>query len=504
MPEKKEQPVVNEEEKLENSKKIDLYINNNDADAEQGISIMNVFSTLGKRFHLYIFVMIIGLLAGLLVPTMMYTLKDRNESAITVLGLDYAQAEQGKAPDGSDLDISYIKSSYIVQNALSNVTLTKEVTTAQVQSNLTITGILTDETKQRIEIINKLEELKNNDYAKLLAELKLNYRAQYIISINNVFKSDNSKTILPSTDLSHLLSAIMNAYSEYFIETYSNKVMPSNLIEAVNVDTLDFMDVLDKIVYFYDYLVEYCNDKAAFLPGFRASNGKSFKDFASIIQTENNTRIDEYYSYVYLNNVYKFPEVTITNYKIQKRDAELELGSVNAEITATKNSIANYKPDKVVINNQDGSTPMTVEVTSDYYNDLVLKLQSLNETKSGLEERISVLNERINRLEDPTTLGTAEQVAKASQYMETALTYARNLYKMVSDTSKELYSSNAYRNKFMHSITTYKSERFSDNLKMFGIGAAAGLGLGLIIWVADAFIIEFKNVKRKNDLREDQ
>ena len=81
MPEKKEQQVVNKEEKLDSSKKIDLYINNSDADSEQGISVMNFFSTLGKRFHLYVFVMVIGLLVGLLVPTMMYTFKDKKESA---------------------------------------------------------------------------------------------------------------------------------------------------------------------------------------------------------------------------------------------------------------------------------------------------------------------------------------------------------------------------------------------------------------------------------------
>ena len=218
MPEKKEQQAVNKEETLDSSKKIDLYINSSDEDSEQGISIMNIFATLGKRFHIYIFVMIIGLLAGLLVPTMMYTFKDKSETAVTVLSLDYVEADEGKAPDGTDLDISYIKSSYIIQNALSNVTLSKSISVAQVQSNLTITGILTDETKQKIEIINKLEEIKNVDYAKLLTELKLKYRAQYILSINNIFRDGGNKTILSSTDLSHLLGAITSSYADYFIE----------------------------------------------------------------------------------------------------------------------------------------------------------------------------------------------------------------------------------------------------------------------------------------------
>lgn len=503
MPEKKEQQVVNKEEKLDSSKKIDLYINNSDADSEQGISVMNFFSTLGKRFHLYVFVMVIGLLIGLLVPTMMYTFKDKSETAVTVLNLDYEEADKGKAPDGTDLDISYIKSSYIIQNALSNVTLTKRVSTAQVQSNLTITGILSDETKQRIEIINKLEELKHADYAKLLAELKLNYRAQYIISIKNIFKEGNSKIILPSTDLSHLLSAIMSSYSQYFVDTYQDKVMPSNQLDAINIDALDFIDVLDKVSDFYEYLSEYCHDKAEFLPGFRASNGKSFSDLESILDTDNITRVDSYYSYVQLNNVYRYPEVTITNYKIQKRDAEFTLGSINAEITATKNSIANYKPDKVAINNQDGSAPFTVEVTSDYYNELVLKLLKLQDEKSTLEEKIQRLSDRITRLEDASSLGDASKIAQAAEYVDDAIKGANRLFELIKETSNELYNSNAYRNAYMHSVTTYKSEGFFSNIKSFGVGALIGLGVGLVAWIADALIIEFKEAKKRNDLMED-
>ena len=502
MPEKKEQQAVNKEETLDSSKKIDLYINSSDEDSEQGISIMNIFATLGKRFHIYIFVMIIGLLAGLLVPTMMYTFKDKSETAVTVLSLDYEEADEGKAPDGTDLDISYIKSSYIIQNALSNVTLSKSISVAQVQSNLTITGILTDETKQKIEIINKLEEIKNVDYAKLLTELKLKYRAQYILSINNIFRDGGNKTILSSTDLSHLLGAITSSYADYFIEAYQNKVLPSNQLSTINIDSLDFLDILDKVNEFYVYLQEYCRDKTEFLPGFRASNGKSFSDLESLLDVEKNTRMDEYYSFVYLNNVYRYPNTTITNYKIQIRNAELELGSVNAEIATTQNSVTNYKPDKVVVNNQDGSAPLTVEVKSDYYNELVLNLQELYAQKSALEERISILTERVNRLENAETLGTDEEMKIATNYVEIALNYANKYFELINNASKELFGSNAYRNKYMHSITTSSSERLSNNLPMFAIGAAAGLGVAVVIWVIDAFVVEFKKSKKRNDERE--
>ena len=54
----------------------------------------------------------------------------------------------------------------------------------------------------------------------------------------------------------------------------------------------------------------------------------------------------------------------------------------------------------------------------------------------------------------------------------------------------------------MHALTTGESEKFSDSIKLFAIGAGAGLFLGVFVWIADAFILEFKAVKRANEARE--
>ena len=181
MPEEKEKlapkkKAIKQTETLEDSKKIDLYINNQD-EQEQGISITNVFATLGKRFKIFGWLMLSTLLLGLLVPTLMYTFKIKKEQAVSVLSLDYEQAEEGKDPNGAELDITYLKSSYIVNNALKNVTLSKKLSTAQVQNNIKITGILTDETKQQKEILDKLLEEKNSEYGKLIQKFVLEYQS---------------------------------------------------------------------------------------------------------------------------------------------------------------------------------------------------------------------------------------------------------------------------------------------------------------------------------------
>lgn len=486
---------------LADSKKIDLYINN-EQDQEQGISLMNVFSTLGKRFYLYIFVMVSTLLLGLLVPTLIYTFKDKKEASVAVLGFDYSGADSELAPDGSHLDITYLKSSYIIQNALNNVTLSKPLSYAQVQSNISISRPLTDDTKRQQEIINELKEAKNNDYADLVKNFVLRYRHQYFVTLNNGFTDGRNKIRLSSTDLSHLLSAIMSAYNDYFIETYQDRNLPSNYLAAINEETLDYLEILDNVSSSLSYLKSYCNSRYSLLPTFRTRDGISFADLSNIIGTLQSVDIDYIYSYIYLNNVYKDKLVLQTYYEMQKRDAELSLNETIANIATLQASIDSYPDGQVVVQTTEGGAQVTVPQTNPEKNALMLQLTDMNEQKSSLEERISILNDRITRLDGMPA--TDEQKAKADEYINTALTDARSIYDLVNKNAAELFESNAYQSRYMHSITTSVSEKLSDSLKLFVVGAAAGIAIGLIAWVADAFVIEFKAVKKADEKKEEK
>ena len=500
MPDKEEKvKVAKQDESLLDSKRVDLHISN-EGDAEQGISIMNVFSRLRQRFHYYVYVMIIGLLAGLLVPTLMYTFKEKSESAVAIIGLDYANAEEGKAPDGGNLDISYLKSSYIVQNALDSVTLTKEVSTAQVQSNLKITGILTDETRQQLEVIEELKEAKNNNYATILTEFQLKYRAQYIISLKNGFANGNKKVTLSSDDLSHLLGAVTNAYNDYFIETYQDIALPADAIRAMNVDLLDYLDILDKTSSFLDSLAAYCNSRYSLVPNFRSSDGLRFDELASTINTLKNSSINEIYPKIYLNNVCKDRYLLLSSYYSRKEAITNQLATLNETIAAVKTAIDNYVPDTITIKTPGGTDVGPIEVNSEYYNSLQLQYMDLQAQKTRLEQEQKVLDYRIGQLEGGDA--TAEQKAEVEAKVNEVLERAKSLYDTVSKNSQELFNSNAYQNVYMHSVTTYESEKFSDNLKTFAIGAGVGFALGLIIWVCDAFVLEFKAVKKANDMKE--
>ena len=492
-------------ESLADSKKIDLYINNN-GDEPKSISILNVFSRLKQRFRIYVWAMLIALLAGLLVPTMMYTFKDKKESAVAILGLDYAGADAEKAPDGSRLDITYLKSSYIIQNALNSVTLSKQVSTAQVQSSLTITGILTDETRQKMEIITKLEEVKNTDYSKVLAEFSKQYRAQYIVSLGNPLTEGKNKVKLSSTDLSHLLSAITIAYNDYFVETYQDIELPVNTVDAINVEFLDYLDILDKASASLNNLKVYCDNRAGLMPGFRATNGLSFSDLSDMIGTLRSANINNLYSYIYLNNVCKDRDILVSSYQSRRLAIDSQLDVINANIAAVETEMAKPENQQQTVNvdtTQSGGTSQQYTIKTEYYNQLVLQRLDLLSQKSALEEELAVIDFRIDKLTNGVE-PTPSEIAEVEQVITDILAKTKNLFNIATSSSKELFYSNAYQNKYMHAVTTYESEGLRDNLKLFLLGAGLGLFLGIAIWVVDAFALEFKDVKKANEALENK
>ena len=498
--EKEKKAQEQQNESLADSKKIDLYINNQD-DQEQGISIMNVFSRLKQRFHLYAFVMISTLLLGLLVPTLMYTFKDKKETAVAVLGFDYEGASEEKTPNGNHLEITTLKSSYVVQNAIENVTLSKEVNTAQVIANIKISRPLTDETRREKEIIDKLEEAKNNGFGEMVKNFTEKYRDQYFIYLNNGFSNGgHSKVTLSSDDLSHLLSAIMSSYNDYFIETYQDRNMPDNQVATINETKLDYLEILDDVSASLSYLADYCQSRADLLPGFQTKDGVSFSVLKKNILDLQEKNVGPSYADIYLKNIYKDKLSIQSYYERQKREAELDLSATVSQINTLQESIDNYPKGSVVVQQPEGAST-TVPFTDPEKNRLELELAEKLQQKSALEEQISILADRLDKLEHDPEATQAEK-DKANADVQSALVSARKAYSRVNLAAAELFASNAYKSKYMHFLTSTQSEKFSDNLKTFAIGAGAGLFLGLFLWVADAFILEFRAVKKANEARE--
>ena len=347
--------------------------------------------------------------------------------------------------------------------------------------------------------------MKNVDYAKLLAEFSKKYRAQYIISLNNPLVEGKNKVKLSNTDLSHLLSAITVSYNDYFVETYQDIELPVNTVDAINVEFLDYLEILDKATGSLNNLKSYCDNRAGLMPGFRATNGLSFADLSSMIGTLKSANIDNLYSYIYLNNVCKDRDILVSSYQSRRLTIDSQLDVVNANIAAVETEMAkpeNQEKTVDVDTTQSGGTSQHYTIKTEYYNKLVLDRLNLLAEKSSLEEELAIIDFRIDKLTNGSEPTPAE-IAEVEQEITDILAKTKNLFNIATNNSNELFYSNAYQNKYMHAVTTYESEGLRDNLKKFLLGAGLGLFFGIAIWVIDAFVLEFREVKKINEQLEE-
>ncbi|MCR5727735.1 MAG: hypothetical protein K6G24_09750, partial [Lachnospiraceae bacterium] len=89
-----------------------------DASARAGeLDLVRVFSNMGKKRRIYAWIIVACMLIGLAAPLLMAELKDKTENVSVVINLLYPSAQNKLTPDGKPLDVNYIKSSYILQNA---------------------------------------------------------------------------------------------------------------------------------------------------------------------------------------------------------------------------------------------------------------------------------------------------------------------------------------------------------------------------------------------------
>ena len=178
---------------------------------------------------------------------------------------------------------------------------------------------------------------------------------------------------------------------------------------------------------------------------------------------------------------------------------------VNANIAAVEAEMAkpeNQQQTVDVDTTEAGGQSQSYTIKTDYYNQLVLDRLDLLNQKSALEEELAVIDFRIDILTNGPE-PTAAEIAAVEEEITSILTKTKNLFNIATDNSKELFNSNAYQNKYMHAVTTYESESLRDNMKKFVLGAVLGLFLGVAVWVVDAFVLEFKAVKKANEEMEE-
>ena len=495
------------------SMKKDSQINvvvNRSGENDGSIDLMRVLGNMKVKGRVYAWVVILCMVIGVCAPLLLYQIAGDNTRVASVVTFDYDVIDTTNplitptpkpvkdltAPDGTELDVSQITSSFVLQDALRGVTLSEDISIGALRKNISIERMLTEDSRRQQEIAKQMLADKNNAAYAQLQSIKLSYVNQIIVSLSNGFseeeeEEDKNKIYLPDDELRLLLDRILISYNNYLATTYANLMLPGDEISVIDAEHLDIMESVDLLRQALTNLYDYCDSKSDEIKAYRSyRDGRSLTDLMETLQTARDVNVEYLYSDITASSVAKDREAMIAKYRFQMREAQTKLDVVNEQIAQTAETLKNYKHDQIYVEQQDGEGSKTTKITTEYYNKLILEQAANYENATVLEITIDDLKAKIESLQSETA---AVDTEKAKVELAAAIKICHEVYTQICDQMEEIYGSSFYTTYANCSAAQGKAPGFlAANMKKMIIGAVLGAFLACGLWFVSAFAAEMK------------
>ena len=517
----------NNEQKNDNGlqKELDRQIQlvvNRPASNETTIDLGMVIYHMKRRRRLFAWVLVLCLLIGITAPLLLYQFTRpfltvssvatlRYEVPIKVQRVDefsrtimvvpenpkYEMVEDLTAPDGEPLDLNQITSSYVLQTALDNMTLSQPVTAATLRGNITIQTVLTEESSRTKEALQGLAGAKDAEAYTRLESAKMKYKNRFIVTLRNGFGDEDSriKLELKDDELKMLLDRVLTVYNEYLVRTYADLRLPEDKFSAIDIQELDFMDSLDELRSGVQVLLDYCEEKTDNVKEYRSwKTGRSLIDWMETLKTFQRINIDYLYTMVSENTVTRDKSALLTSYKYLLRNAQNDLQKINEQIEETEKILKNYKNDDIYISMQESDDTRSTKASTEYYNELILQQTKNYDQAKELKITVADYTERILRLEDAKETEVTDII---EEELARSVSTAQSLYDQIREHMEELFESPLYTTYEEHSMPQGKLPGFlAASAKKMLIGAVIGIVFACILWFLAGLSPEFSKNRK--------
>ena len=508
----------------EKDTRIQLVVNNQDAE-EDTIDLGRVFHNAKVLGRVYAWVLVFCMLVGISAPLLMYQFNKPMMTVSSVVSLRYdvpneeyekakkkndteAMRELDKTvpvselvtPEGEDLDLSVVTSSPVLQQALSGLTLSSPVTIENLRNNITVTRVLTESSSRTKEVLAGLAEAKDAAVYNRLEGTELKYQNRFIVSLTNGFGDADSgtKTELKDEELKLLLNRVLDAYNETLVKQWANVRLPEDKVSVIDLETQDLPEVLDGLNTALDDLYTYCDGQTDSVKEYRSwQTGLNLNEWMKTIQTVQNTSVEYLDAYVYAKGLIRDKDSVGLTLRYRMRTLQSDLDKVNEEIAANAELLKNYKNDEVYVSMQESDASRTTQVTSYYYNELVLKQQEAYQKAAELRTQIAETQNKLDRLDQAAK---ADEIADAETALENAVATVKDLYAGIRDHMSELFSSSLFTTWSEHSAPQGEAPNFLKlSMKKMLIGAGIGAAVALGCWFLAALAPEFRRGRKEEE-----
>lgn len=262
---------------------------------------------------------------------MRYATNNQVYSAQSIIKYTYAKAEEGKTPNGADLDVSEIFSSTVVKEAIENLGLSTNVD--RIRSGGTVTSIIPDDVQTTQEA--KME--KGEDVEEY-------HPTEYVVTLS---VSSNYSTEYARTMLDEILSCYFASFGEKYVD-YSTIPNNAAALDGQNYDYIEQAEILNNAV---DEITSSLGSCQSAHPEFVSSTtGLSLADLFDEYTYVSDVEIPYLFSEILGGRLTQNREVLLKKYQ-DRYNSHIMNGNVDSEKVAAVLEVIQSYGDK----NRDGS-----------------------------------------------------------------------------------------------------------------------------------------------------
>ncbi len=303
-----------------------------------------------KRFLPLIVALCVVLTAG----TYFFLSSSQQYIASTVIKYEYEGAENGLAPNGSELDVNEIKSSSLMSKVTTNLGLDEDLYSV-------------DSMLSRIKIEEVIDE---DEAARKKAVLKEG--EEYTQEPTTYIISFTAKEDEGSSFARRVLDELMNVYFAEYGEKYMNTTSAINSISDIYDGQYDYIEMMDLIDSNITSTLESLNKRAENNTNFRSTDtGMSFSDLANEFSYLQSTKVAGLYSEIFSNQITKDKNILVSDYTERISQNNVSNDSENVMIDDVLKIIDDY------VNKMQASG--NTNITSEYILDEVYDKYSNSE-----------------------------------------------------------------------------------------------------------------------------
>ena len=259
-----------------------------------------------------------------------YLLFNQQQSYTAAALIEYtnAQAEEGLAPDGTEIDTSEIYSTEVMKEVFERMDLSYDnYNLDEFRSKIRVEPVMTSEEEAVQEAVNEQgEEVETKP-------------TRYMVYVTLSHRDAEDPWSFARQLLDNMLDVFLEKYGENHVTSgaFVNRVSELNTAEY---DYLEIIETIDSAVRTtYETLGEYVEGNVSFVS---AANGYSFNDLYQEFNLLRSDEIPEVYAYILNNTLTKDKDVLLSKYQNRIEEYNISNETWQAQIDDIKEIIESY------------------------------------------------------------------------------------------------------------------------------------------------------------------